>query len=207
MEENRIDRAKRFARIWWSSRAKAGVSQEYMALGLGVSKKTIQNWEKGISSPTFFQATEWFHLLGLNPLPYYFEYVYPAQMSQDELAKGCDVSDEQINEALELVLAQIPMELKRGLLFLFHGAHGSSPYAVVQMLLAHLQSPMKDRVSNAASILQNYEMAQELGTIAQPKQIQPDLDCLQAAVQSGRYAAVSNQSGYSLNMHIRPSES
>lgn len=44
--ESRIERVKRFAKIWWKSRADAGKSQEFMALSLGVSKKTIQNWEK-----------------------------------------------------------------------------------------------------------------------------------------------------------------
>ena len=44
-ELERKERADRFAKIWWKSRANMGVSQEYMALGLGVSRKTIQNWE------------------------------------------------------------------------------------------------------------------------------------------------------------------
>ena len=42
-EEPRIDRVKRFSKIWWQSRADMQKSQEFMALSLGVSKKTIQN--------------------------------------------------------------------------------------------------------------------------------------------------------------------
>ena len=64
------ERAKRFALMFSKSRAKMKKSQEFMALGLGVSKKTIQNWENGTSSPTFFQSSEWFRILGLNPMPY-----------------------------------------------------------------------------------------------------------------------------------------
>ena len=206
MEENRIDRAKRFSKLWWKSRADAGVSQEYMALGLGVSKKTVQNWEKGISSPTLFQATEWFHLLGFNPMPYYYEFVYPDTMNQDELAIGCEVSDERVSEALNLIVSEMPMELKRELLFLFHGLHGSSPYAVMQMVLAHLQVPMKDRVSHASVILQDYEIAKELGKLVKPDNIQPRLEYLRSAVQYGRNAAINRKSGYSINEHASDSD-
>lgn len=52
--ESRIERAKRFAKVWWKSRDDVGKSQEFMALSMGVSKKTIQNWEKGLSSPNLF---------------------------------------------------------------------------------------------------------------------------------------------------------
>ena len=45
-EDARISRATRFAKIWWKSGPTLENPQEFMALGLGVSKKTIQNWEK-----------------------------------------------------------------------------------------------------------------------------------------------------------------
>ena len=64
-------RKKRFAEIWWKSRADAGMTQERLAVELGVSRKTIQNWESGATSPSLYQGTEWFRALGLNPLPYY----------------------------------------------------------------------------------------------------------------------------------------
>lgn len=198
MEENRIDRAKRFSKVWWKSRADAGVSQEYMALGLGVSKKTIQNWEKGTSSPTLFQATEWFHLLGFNPMPYYYEFIYPDIMNQENLSKGCEICDEQVSEILNTMISEMPIDIKRQLLFLFYGDHGSSPYAIMQMVLAHLQVSLKDRVSHAASILQDYEIANELGTLAKPDHVQPNLEYLQIAIQQGRNAAINNRSGYNM---------
>ncbi len=199
MEENRIDRAKRFSKVWWKSRADAGVSQEYMALGLGVSKKTIQNWEKGTSSPNLFQATEWFHLLGYNPMPYYYEFIYPEMMSQENLAKGREVCDEQVSEILDSMISELPIEIKRQLLFLFYGGHGSSPYAIIQMVLAHLQVSLKDRVSHASAILQDYEITKELGTLTEPDHVQPNLEYLRIALQQGRNAAVHNRSGYNMS--------
>lgn len=199
MEENRIDRAKRFSKIWWQSRADAGVSQEYMALGLGISKKTVQNWEKGTSSPSFFQGLEWFNLLGINPMPYFYEFIYPGALGQSNMGRSIDTNDEQVSKFLALLIEEMPMEERRALLYLLYGNHGSSPYAVLQMLLAHLQSPMKDRVSHAASIVQDYEIAKELGNITRPDNIQPRIDFLKSAVAHGRNAAVKNHFGYSMN--------
>lgn len=80
---DRAKKAKRFADIWLKSRADAGITQERMAMELGVSKKTIQNWERGLSSPSAFQVFEWFEILGLNPIPYLLAYQYPAEVDLD----------------------------------------------------------------------------------------------------------------------------
>ena len=61
-KDNKSERVKRFAQIWSLSRADTGKTQEYMANGLGVSKKTIQNWEKGASAPDLFEGSEWFRV-------------------------------------------------------------------------------------------------------------------------------------------------
>ena len=76
-KESKSDRNKRFARIWSLSRSDAGKTQEFMANGLGVSKKTIQNWEKGASAPDLYEGSEWFRVLGTNPMPYYLAFLYP----------------------------------------------------------------------------------------------------------------------------------
>ena len=41
-----------------AARVNAGFSQKAAALKLGVSNKTVSNWEKGKSSPTVLQANE-----------------------------------------------------------------------------------------------------------------------------------------------------
>ena len=98
-----------------------------MALGLGVSKKTVQNWEKGISTPDLFQGSEWFRILGLNPLPYYLAFLYPDLFGDISPSK----SDEELDLALHRLIDQAtPME-KRQLLFLMAGKHGSSWYALL----------------------------------------------------------------------------
>lgn len=150
---SREERAKRFAKIWWKSRADAKVSQEYLAMELGVSKKTIQNWEKGVSSPTFFQGNEWFRALGLNPMPYYLEYVYPDSegiSSQDD--------DERIAGLLLRIVADLPTVAQRQLLYLLYADHGSTPVGMLQMITAHLQTPLRERLSHAMMIAHDYNI-------------------------------------------------
>lgn len=73
-------------------------------------------------------------------------------------------------------------------MYLFFGNHGSSPRAVLQMITAHLQTPMKDRIAHGQLIETNYEIAQKTNTLANPNHIQPDLECLNASIESAEYA-------------------
>jgi len=81
---DRASKAKRFAEIWLRSRAEAGYSQEKMAMELGVSKKTIQNWEKGLSFPNVFQVFEWFEILNMNPIIYFLAYQHENDTNTDK---------------------------------------------------------------------------------------------------------------------------
>jgi len=186
-EENK----KRFSFILQRSRNIAGKSQEFMAIELGVARKTIQNWEKGISSPTVPQALSWFHILGQSGVPYFFQYIYPDM----EGIKETD-SDEQIHKALLEIVTNLPKESIRQLFFFFYGDHGSVPTAVLQMLTAHLQTPMKDRVTQAGVIEKNYELALKKGQLSSPNHIQPDLDVLKKAISEGEAAFLNDKNSY-----------
>lgn len=191
-ERERIERAKRFSKIWWRSRADAGVSQEYVAIGVGVSRKTVQNWEKGISSPDLFQASEWFNVLGLNPLPYFLDFIFPQNVdgikSKDE--------DKRIDEALKQLIEQLPAAGKRQLLYMLYGNHGSSPNAVLNLMNAHLQAPLKDRIVHAAMIVENYELEKMLGNLVCPSNIQPDIKMLRTSMENARTTVEKHRSGY-----------
>lgn len=190
--EDRTQRAKRFAKIWWQSRADGKKSQEYMALGLGVSKKTIQNWEKGTSSPSFFQSTEWFHLLAINPLPYYLAFLYP-----DQLSTLCpSTQDEKVEEALLALVKQSMPQEKRQLLYLMAGHHGSSWYSLLQMFTAHCHTTMRSRVAAARLILENFEMEKETGDLVSPLNVMPDTQMLQKAVMQGKQAVLNKENAY-----------
>ena len=192
--EERGDRAERFARIWWRSRADVGMSQDKMALELGVSKKTIQNWEKGISSPDFFQGTEWFRALGLNPIPYYMAYIFPEKMD----GISAEDPDERIEEALDELLMHMPIETKRKLLFLFWGGHGGSPTAATDFITAFLQIPLRERVEQATLVATSYELHKELGTLRAPEHVQPDMDNLWEAIAEAKDTVLKGHDGYTI---------
>lgn len=173
------------------TRTKQKRSQEYMALEMGIARKTVQNWEKGISAPSITQTMDWFRILQVSPLPYLFQYVYPEMeniSSKDE--------DEKLRKSLLTLIEQLPPEGIRQLLYLFYGDHGSSPRAVLNMLTAHLQTPMRDRVTASSIILKNYQIAQKQNTITSNEHVQPDLSTLQKAIQKGENAAIEGSETY-----------
>ena len=191
-EEARVDRVKRFSKIWWQSRADMQKSQEYMALSLGVSKKTIQNWEKGISAPNLFQGCEWFRALGLNPMPYYLEFLFPETFGTPDALQD----DQDIEHALSLLIQQSSPEEKRQLLFLMAGHHGSPWHSLLQMFTAHCHTSMQARVAASIIILENYEIEQEMGMLLCPEDTQPDLDVLRSSIKQGKHAAKKGETSY-----------
>ena len=194
MEESRLDRIKKFGLMHAIARNKAGKSQEYMAAELCVSKKTIQNWEKGISSPSFFQSLEWFRILNINPFPHYLTYVFP-----DVIYGLKNTSEnERIEEAFEVLMQNLSINSKRALIYLFFGEHGSSATAILQLVLAHLHLPIKDRIAPAQIVFDMYEMEKELGNLICPENIQPDLDVLNDAIYMGKASAKKNEKGYGI---------
>ncbi|MGN0494079.1 MAG: helix-turn-helix transcriptional regulator [Acutalibacteraceae bacterium] len=187
-----MDQAIRFSKIWWKSRADAEKSQEYMALGLGVSKKTIQNWEKGIASPNLYQGIEWFQLLGLNPIHYYLEFLYPWIFNGD----GNDEEDKTLEEALISLIKNSSTLEKKQLLFLISGNHGSSWYALLQLFTAHCHTSMQSRAATARLILDNYEIENKNSKLVCPDDIKPDMSILNQAISKGKMAAMKNDKGY-----------
>lgn len=192
IEEARIDRIKRFSKIWWQSRADTQKSQEFMALSLGVSKKTIQNWEKGTSAPNLFQGLEWFRALGLNPMPYFLEFLFPETFGEPNAFEN----DQDIEQALSILIQQSSSEEKRELLFAMAGHHGSSWHSLLQMLTAHCHTSMQARVTASRIILENYEMEGEMGILVCPEDIQPNLDVLRSAIMQGKHAAEKGETSY-----------
>lgn len=188
---NKVELQERFARMWRRSREDSGKSQEYVAQKLGVSKRTVQNWESGMSSPTQEMAFEWFEVLGLQPLPYYLDLLY----GKEEYVKPTD-SDKEIEEALiKRIKASSPFE-QRKLLFMLNADHGSSASGILEMITAHLHVPLKDRLNIAQSIILNYEIAQAQGKLICSKNILPNIELLKMSFENGKKAVINNLEKY-----------
>lgn len=181
----------RFAELWKRSREDCGYSQEYMAKAMGVSKKTVANWESGLSQPSLLKLFEWFDTLCIQPMPYIRRLLYPEY--NDITVDSCD--DDIDDFLLHLVKEQSP-DGKRQLIYLLSGEHGSSPTALLNMITAHLQSPLRDRINIALSISTNYELAQLRGSVVCPDNIQPNTDLLNFAIRAGMHAAVEGREEY-----------
>lgn len=98
---------ERFAKIWKVSRNQVNVSQDEIAKRLGVSKKTVQNWEAGLSSPSQVMGFKWFEALGVQPMPYYLSVMYPGF---GDIPKEPSASD--IDEYLIKLIKDVPERTK-----------------------------------------------------------------------------------------------
>lgn len=193
MLNQRIILADRFAAMWRKVRETAGFSQEYMAKALGVSRKTVQNWENGTSCPSQILGLEWFRVCGQQPLPYYLELLFPDEVGQ----LSSDLSDQQIDTALLAVIDSLPIESKKKLLYLFAGNHGSSPSCVLDMVTAHLQVPLSNRLTIAETIYSNYDMAAATGSLRDAGSIQPNTATLKKSIDYARNALKEGRDDYS----------
>lgn len=191
-ENNYEDDRQRLSRLLMISRAQGLVSQEKMALEIGVAKKTIQNWERGVSSPSLIQAIAWFRVLDIAALPYLLQFIFPGL----EGIKATD-NDQKLKDALITLINSLPPEGIRQLLYVFYGDHGSSPEALLHMLTAHLQTPLRDRYSHAEQILTDYKLAKDTQNLTAASHIQPDTEVLEKAIACSREALLSNKNEYS----------
>lgn len=176
----RSERVKCFGDMLAQARCDAKKTQEWLALELGVSRRTVQNWESGQSCPTLFDALEWFRELGLNPFPYFLSFLHP-------LNKATDTS-------LDLAFAELAKSLspqyKEALIYLFAGDHGSSPYSVLQLVLAHMHTPLAGRISNAILISSQYDLSDHLSALICPDNILPDMENLREAIRTAERSVV-----------------
>lgn len=183
-----IETADKFAKMWRTAREDAGVSQKTAAKLIGVSQSTIQHWEEGTSSPSQLKGFEYFKVLGLNPLSYYFRTLFPNEYKNIY----ADSTDEEIEDALIVFLMQQTPATKRRLLFWSYGDHGSSIKGSLNMFNAYLCLPLKDRYIICQNIVHMYEIAQITGTLNKSlenkKHIKPDIESLKKALLKAKDA-------------------
>ena len=105
-----------------TTRNESGKSQEYMSFELGVTRRTILNWENGVSEPSIGQTIKWFKLVDKNPIPFLLQCTYP---NMDKISYKDE--DSKILASLMQLINDLPAEGVRQLMYLFFGNHGSSP--------------------------------------------------------------------------------
>lgn len=199
MDDNFIDcfneeDKKRLARMLILSRDESGLSQEKVALELGIAKKTVQNWERGVSAPTLPQAIGWFRVMKVAAMPYLIQFLFP---DMESISYKDD--DEKLRKSLLALVETLPAEGVRQLMYMLYGDHGSSPRATINLMTAHLQTPLRDRYNHANMIINDYKIAEEKQHTSRPDHIQPDVTLLDKSLDKCREAIINNRSCYLVN--------
>lgn len=175
-----------------ASRLHADVSQKELASIMGVSERTIQNWESGYSTPLVEQLFEWFEALKVQPEPYMLRLLH-----SDEFVKEHDqFTDSDVDKALIVLLSELSISSKRELLYLFYGNHGSSPTSVLDMITAHLHTQLRHRINVSEQIITNYEIADAMNEVIEGNHIRPNMERLKKATSNARNAILNQKQSY-----------
>lgn len=183
--------SERVGKLLLQARTDVGKSQEFVAKSLGVSRRTIQNWESGYFSPPLDKCIDFFVALGLQPLPYFLRFL------NNEFAELSPKSaDKMIESALIERIKMCSPNEQRKLLFLLYGNHGSSCHAIVEMITAHLHVPLKDRLNVAQNVILNYEISEKHKVLVRSEQILPDMDFLKRAFEDAKQSVIERKDAY-----------
>lgn len=175
------------------SRTDANKTQRQMALALGKSIPTIQNWESGYTTIDILQFQSWFKVLGVNPLRYILAFLYPDPFYS---VKAGD-EDNKIDEALHRYFSDVatPSE-KRKLAYCIFGNAGSSWHSQLEMLTAHNHCTLRTRVNVAQTVYDSYLMENAQRVLVKEDHVPPNIDTLKSAIDSGRTSVINGHKGY-----------
>lgn len=174
------------------ARVSAGLSQREMAIALNRGERTVQSWEKGISSPDSDEVFDWCSACGVSPISVFMEMIHPELYAVPDDGK----TDEELDAELCRLVVNLPPLTKRLLLFILKGNHGSSPPAVISEVAANLHCPLNNRVSVCGTIIDQYNFAQNMGLDPCPREPQPPIEDLRMNYKAGRAASENGAQGY-----------
>lgn len=166
-------------------------TQEQFAEEMGINIKTVQYWEAGKSEPSVSDAMKWFRIAGVNPITYMLCFLHPDKFGLDNMRTAT-----QVGEAYEVIGRNLSITDKIALIYLFSGEHGSSPSSVVQLTLAHLNNPLKDRLLVAELILEQYWLNEMGETLVGTEENRPDIEMLESAIKNAKESLKDGRSGY-----------
>lgn len=174
------------------ARVEAGLSQREMAHLIGMNERTVQNWEKGQSSPDGDEIMDWFTACGASPLSAMQEMLHPELYRK----QATDMTDEELDAAIASFLDNSPRIVKEMILFIVLGKHGSYPPAVIAEICANLHTPLQNKVSVCGQVLDNYNCAVATHTDPVPDEVHPPVELLTTAYKAGKEAARHGETSY-----------
>lgn len=183
----------RVAEFISSLRKKADISREKLAHGASFSSATLKRWENAETVPSIAQLMEIVELTGLNLDHALLKFRHPELYST-----AGDADEAAVNAAFDEYVNTMSIRDKRHILFAVSCRHGGDRYALMELVSAYLQIPMAARYAIAQLIETQYNLSVANNAIQCPNNIQPNMALLHSAIESGRDAALSGLTGYSL---------
>ena len=186
-----IKNAEKFATLLAKARLNAGFSQKQMAKLLGRSVSTIQNWESGYVCPSFFDTMDWFEVLGINPMRYLLNYLYPLKYENLNTLSNDIAEIEKTKSALNYYIDNIASDSEiLKIAFNVLGETGSSWNSQLDMLTAHNHLPLTHRIFVAQQVLDAFLLAKARNVLNCADQIMPDIEELERAVISAKQSII-----------------
>ena len=174
------------------ARVEAGLSQREMAHLIGMTERTVQNWEKGQSSPYGDEIMDWFTACGASPLAAMQEMLHPELYRK----QATNMTDGELDAAIAGFLDTSPRIVKEMILFIVLGKHGSYPPAAIAEICANLHTPLQNKVSVCGQVLDNYNCAVATHTDPVPDDVHPPLDLLETSYKAGKEASRRGETAY-----------
>lgn len=202
---NRIEKIERMAQMLRESRNDAKASQKDMANSLNKNVRTIQNWENGYGTPDVIELLDWFETLGINPLKYVLNWLYPNIYDDLELTEANDPKD--ISNAVQHYFRDVATDAQvcKAAYSIF-GNTGSSWNSQLDMLTAYNHLPLYTRALVCAQIIDAYEMCAANNKLIGLDNILPDMDALKDAKEIAKQSVIDGNVGYYVNFQRKKGE-
>lgn len=178
----------RYAHVIRQARADAGLSQIEVSDMIGVSRSTIQKWEDGSATPSLEKFLDYLEKIQRPSIPYML------YLSDPEHYEKATVGSARAT-LLDLV-NNLGDETIKKLFFVCFANHGSDAFAILDMVVADLQTPLRARINVAHEVMVNYEIARRHGDTSRGSNTYPDISNLNHAIESGVEAVISHRDSY-----------
>ena len=177
------------------SREAHGWTQQKLADALGVSKKTYQNWEFGLSMPPFDIGFKICQVLGEPIGRFVGRYLFPDSYEHEPEKK---ISTEQKRERITDMVQNHLTDREIDQQDLAYRADYGSRIALSNLRTLYIHLPLIDRQMFTILMMHCYEDAIALGKDPFPEEPQPDIEILSNAVSVARLAAHNGEKSYTL---------
>lgn len=153
----------------YAARTDAQLSQESIAELLDVSKKTISNWESGISLPNLYQTMKWFEVINKDISVYYYKYLVKENHSVEDI--------------LIKAIKNLSIEEQQKILFLIIGSHESSVSGVIDIVTAYLHIDKRSKLLLAQQVIDAYNNSLYCDTVNCKSDIMPNIELISEVIE------------------------